>query len=78
MRNSIIVDNLTSVELVEIVKNGGKFLEVFEVFFCHNLGYKPYTESFTDMFEKRDLFKSKKTFASKPGRKDRIDSLRVV
>ena len=58
MRNGIIIDTLMSVDIVEIVKCGGVILEVFEGFFCHNLEYNPYTEFFTDMFEKRDLFKS--------------------
>ena len=58
MRNGIIVDTLTSVETVETVKCGGVASEVFEGFFCQNLGYNPYTEFVTDMFEKRDLFES--------------------
>ena len=58
MRNGIIVDTLTGVAIVEIVKCGGVILEVFEGFFCHNLEYNPYTEFVTYMFEKRDLFKS--------------------
>ena len=58
MRNGIIIDTLTSVDIVEIVKYGGIILEVYEGFFCHNLEYNPYTEFVTDMFEKRDLFKS--------------------
>ena len=57
-RNDIIVDTLTSVDIVERVKFGGVVLEVYEGFFCHNLGYNPYTEFVTDLFEKRDLFKS--------------------
>ena len=58
MRNGIIVDTLTSVDFVETVKNGGIILEVFEGFFCHNVEYNPYIEFVTDLFEKRDLFKS--------------------
>ena len=58
MRNGIIIDTLTSIDIVEIVKCGGVILEVFEGFFCHNLEYNPYTEFVTDMFEKRDLLKS--------------------
>ena len=58
MRNGIIIDTLTSVDIVEIVKCGGDILEVYEGFFCHNLNFNPYTEFVTDMFEKRDLFKS--------------------
>ena len=60
MRNGIIIDTLTSVDIVEIVKYGGVILEVYEGFFCHNLEYKTYTEFVTDMFEKRDLFKSQR------------------
>ena len=58
MRNGIIIDTLTSIDVVEIVKCGGVILEVFEGFFCHNLEYNPYTEFVTDMFEKSGLFKS--------------------
>ena len=60
MRNGIIIDTLTSNDIVEIVKCecGGVILEIYEGFFCHNLNFIPYTEFVTDMFEKRDLFKS--------------------
>ena len=58
MRNGIIIDTLTSVDIVEIVKCGGVILEVFEGFFCHNLEFNPYTDFVTDMFQKRDMFKS--------------------
>ena len=58
MRNGVIIDTLTNVDIVEVVKCGGVFLQVFEGFFCYNLEYPPSTEFFTDMFEKRDLFKS--------------------
>ena len=37
MRNGIIIDILTSVDNVEIVKCGGVILEVFEGVLCHNL-----------------------------------------
>ena len=58
MRNGIIIDTLTSVDIVEIVKYGGEILEVYEGFFCYNLEFNPYTEFVTDMFQKRDMFKS--------------------
>ena len=57
-RNGILIDVLTSVDIVEIVKIGGNILELFEGFFCHNPEYNPYTDFVTDLFEKRDLFKS--------------------
>ena len=58
MRNGIIIDTLTSIDIVEIIKYGSIILEVYEGFFCHNLEHNPYTEFVTDMFEKRDMFKS--------------------
>ena len=58
MRNGIIIDTSTSVDIVQIVKYGGIILEVFEGFSCHNLEFNPYTKFVTDMFEKKDLFKS--------------------
>ena len=60
MGNGIIIDTLTSVDFVEKNKCGGVIFEVYEVFFCHNLEFNPYTEFVTDMFEKRNLFKSQK------------------
>ena len=56
MTNRIILDILTSVDIVEIVKCGGIVLEVFEEFFCHNVEHNPYTESVTDLFEKKIFF----------------------
>ena len=52
MRNGIIIDTLTSIDIVEIVKYGGVILEVFESFFCHNLNFNPYTEFVTDLLKK--------------------------
>ena len=58
MKNGVIIDTLTNVDIVEIIKCGCILLEVLEGFFCHNLESNHYTEVVTDMFEKRDLFKS--------------------
>ena len=58
MTYGLFISNLTSVDIVETVKCGGKILEVFEGFNCHNLEYNLFTEFVTDMFEKRDLIKS--------------------
>ena len=77
MRNGIIIDTLTSIDIVEIVKCGGVILEIYEGFFCHNLNFNPYTEFVTDMFEKRDLFKSQeKDLLQNLAKKNRIISLR--
>ena len=56
MRNGIIIDTLTSVDIFEVVKCGGVILKVYEGSFCHNLEYNPYTEFVTNMFDKRGLF----------------------
>ena len=56
MRDGVIIDTLTSFDIVEIVEYGGIILEVFEGFFCHNLEYNPYTDLVTDMFEKKKRF----------------------
>ena len=56
MRNGVIIDTLTSVDIVVMVK--GVISELFEGCFCLSLEYNPYTEFFTDMFERRELFKS--------------------
>ena len=55
MRNGIILDTLTSVDIVEVVKYGGIILEVFEGLFCYNLENYRFTEFVLDMFEKRFL-----------------------
>ena len=49
MRNGIIGDILTSVDIVNMVKKGAVVLEVYEGFFCHKLEYNPYTEIVTDI-----------------------------
>ena len=77
MRNGINIDTLTSIEIVEILQCGGVILEIYEGFFCHNLYFNPYTEFVTDMFEKRDLFKSQgKDLLQNLAKKNRIISLR--
>ena len=76
MRNGIIIDTLTSVDIVEIVKCGGVILHIYEGFFCHNLEFNPYTEFVTDMFQKRDLFKSQgKDLLQNLAKKNRIISI---
>ena len=50
MTNGIIIDILTIVDIVEIVRCGSVILEVFDGFFCHNLEDNPCTESVPDMF----------------------------
>ena len=54
MRNGVILDTLTNVDIVEIKKYGGFILEVFEGFFCDKLEYNPYSEFVTDIIEKID------------------------
>ena len=49
MRNGIILDTLTSVDIVEIVKRSGIILEFFNGFFGQNVEYNPYTEIVTNM-----------------------------
>ena len=68
MRNDVILDSLTSVDIVEIVNCGVVILDVFEGFFCHTLEYNPYTEFVTDVSEKnRNIQITRKRFTSKPG-----------
>ena len=49
-RNDIILDTLTGVDFVEIVKCGAIILEVYDGCFRLNQEYNPYTEKVTDMF----------------------------
>ena len=76
MRNGIVIDTLTSVDIVEIVKCGGVILEVFEGLFCHNLEYNPYTEFVNDMFEKEIYLNHKEKITSKLSLKNWIISIR--
>ena len=81
MRNGTVVDNLTSVDIVEIVKCGGVILEVYEGFFCRNLEYILYTGFITAMFKKRDLFKTQRkdllqNLAKKIGLSVHVDNIR--
>ena len=59
MRNGIIINNLTNVDILEKKECGGNNLEVFQGFFCHNIEYNPYTDFTTDNLKKRDLFKAR-------------------
>ena len=52
----MIIDTLTGIDIIEIVKCGGIILEDHERFFCHFLEFNPYIDFVTDMFEKRDFF----------------------
>ena len=54
-RSGIFLDTLTSVDIAERVKYAEIFLEVFDGFFCHNVECVTYTDSATEMFEKRDF-----------------------
>ena len=80
MRNGILIDKLTCVGFVEIVECGGVILEVYESFFSQNLDYNPYTEVVTDLFEKRDLFKShaKKYFKTQLKRSDYQSTVAIL
>ena len=60
MGNGIIVDTLTSVDIVEIVKCAGVVLEIYEGFFCLNLEFVRHTEFVNALFDKRDFFKSQR------------------
>ena len=57
MRNGIIIDTLTSIDIVEIVKYGGVILEVFKGFSVITSN-SILIQNLLLMFEKRDLFKS--------------------
>ena len=52
MRNCIIIDTFTSVDIVEIVRCGSIVLEVSERFFCQNSENNPHTDFVNEMFQK--------------------------
>ena len=58
-RNSIIIDTLNSVDILEIVKCNGVILEVSEGFFCQILRCVSYTDFVSDIFSRPDLQKNK-------------------
>ena len=58
MRNGCIVDVLTSVDIQEIVKIGGKVLEISEgVFYRENFKLSPFEKVIDKLFELRQKHK---------------------
>ena len=57
-RNGDITQNLTGVDIEEVVETSGYVVEFFEVFICYNSEYNPAFERLIlDMTEKRNNFK---------------------
>ena len=58
MRNVYIVDTLTSVDIQEIVKIGGKVIENFKgVIYCENFKVSPFKKVVDKLFELRQKYK---------------------
>ena len=58
MRNGFIVDVLTSVDIQEIVKIGGKVVERYEgVFYRENFEVTPFKKVIDNLFELRQKYK---------------------
>ena len=61
MRNGYIIDTLTSVDICEIVKIGGKVLEIYEgVFHRENFKISPLGKVIEKLFAVRQKIKTKK------------------
>ena len=61
MRNGYIVDTLTSVDIQEIVKIGGKVTEIFEgVIYRQNFKISPFRKVIDKLFALRQNHKEKK------------------
>ena len=61
MRNGYIVDTLTSVDIFEIVKIGGKVIEIYEgVIYRENFKVSPFREVIEKLFALRQKYKDEK------------------
>ena len=62
MRNGYIIDTLTSVDIQEIVKIGGKVIEVYEgVIYRENFKVSPFRKVICELFALRQKLKTKET-----------------
>ena len=58
MRNGYIVDSLTSIDIQEIVKIGGKVIEIYEdVIYRENFKVSPFKKVIDKLFELRQKYK---------------------
>ena len=58
MRNGYIIDTLTSVDIQEIVKNGGKVIEIYEaVIYRENFKISPFRKVIENLFALRQNYK---------------------
>ena len=61
MRNGYIIDTLTSVDIQEIVKIGGKVVEIYEgVIYRKNFNVSPFRKVIEKLFALRQKYKDKK------------------
>ena len=66
MRNGYIVDTLTSVDICEIVKIGGKVIEIYEgVIYRENFKISPFRKVIEKLFALRKKYKEKEMFFCK-------------
>ena len=56
-RNGEIIDHVTSIDLEEIVRVGGRVLKFFEGFICDQLEYSPFYEIINDLNNMRNKYK---------------------
>ena len=61
MRNGYIIDTLTSVDICEIVKIGGKVIEIYEgVIYRENFEVSPFRKVIEKLFALRQKYKDEK------------------
>ena len=61
MRNGHIIDTLTSVDIQEVVKIGGKVVEIYEVvIYRENFRVSPFRKIIEKLFASRQKYKDKK------------------
>ena len=59
LRNGYITDTLTSVDIQEIVKNGGKIIEIYEgVIYRENFKTPPFRKFIKELFDLRKKYKN--------------------
>ena len=58
MRKAYIIDTLTSVDICEIVKSGGKLIEIYEgVLYQENFKISPFRKIIEKLFASRQKYK---------------------
>ena len=76
-RNEYIRQHFTSVDIEEVIKVGGVTLEFFDGFNCDNLDFNTFEKLFSDITQKKQIWKRKETFITITSKK-KVQTLYMV